>query len=53
MKIECLILSFYIIDTGAVAIEYLSRGLMVESRTRNRKVASSSLGPTGIAGGGS
>ncbi len=30
-----------------------SRGLMVESRTHNRKVASSSLGPAGIVGGGS
>ncbi len=30
-----------------------SRGLMIESRTHNRKVASSSLGPAGIVGGGS
>ncbi len=30
-----------------------SLGLMVESRTHNRKVASSSLGPAGIVGGGS
>ncbi len=30
-----------------------SRGLMVESRTRNRKVVSLSLGPAGIVGGGS
>ncbi len=30
-----------------------SRGLMVESRTRNPKVVSSSLGPAGILGGGS
>ncbi len=29
-----------------------SRGLMLESRTRGRKVASSSLGPAGIVGGG-
>ncbi len=31
----------------------LSRGLMLESRTRNPKVAGSSLGPAGIVGGGS
>ncbi len=30
-----------------------SCGLMVEIRTHNRKVASSSLGPAGIVGGGS
>ncbi len=30
-----------------------SRGLMEESPTLNRKVASSSLGPAGIVGGGS
>ncbi len=29
-----------------------SYGLMVESRTRNRKVVSLSLGPAGIVGGG-
>ncbi len=27
-------------------------GLMVESRTRNPKIVSSSLGPAGIVGGG-
>ncbi len=30
-----------------------SRGLMLESRTRNPKVASSSFNPAGIVGGGS
>ncbi len=29
------------------------RGLMIESRTHNRKVASSIIGPSGIVGGGS
>ncbi len=36
-----------------VATEWLSRGLMVESRTHNGKVASSNLGLAGIVGGGS
>ncbi len=35
------------------ALSQGSHGLMVESRTHNRKVASLSLGPAGIIGGGS
>ncbi len=48
-------MDLFLVNFGEVFVSRLggSRGLMVESRTRNGKVASSSLVPAGIVGGGS
>ncbi len=46
-------LSIYILFIKSPLIHLGSRDLMVERQTHNRKVASLSLGPAGIVGGGS
>ncbi len=44
--------STFLIFEGEGTTRGVSHGPMVESRTPNRKVAGSSLGPAGIVGGG-